>query len=92
MGLHGRSVDVNRISLLTENHHFFLTAPVEAAGSLRRRDFTLHYLHAFIGFLSFDATVLLGWKMGSIPPASFYQQRARGKLRDRELAHWEEGP
>lgn len=52
------------------------------------RDFTLYYLQTFIRFLSFDVTALLGWKMCSIPPASFYQQRASGRLKDPELAHW----
>ena len=65
------------------NYHFFLTVSVSEAGSLRVGD--------FIRFLSFDATALLGWKMCSIPPANFYQQRARGRLRDPELAHWEDG-
>lgn len=82
VGLQLRSVDGKRESLLMENYSFFLNVLAGVAGSLRVREFTLSYLHAVIRFLSFDATALLGWKMGSIPPASFYQQRARGGLRD----------
>lgn len=82
MGLQLRSVDVKQESLLMENYSFFLNILAGVAGSLRTREFTLSCLHAFIRFLSFDVTALLGWKMDSIPPASFYQQRARGGLRD----------
>lgn len=91
VGLLLRSVDRKWKHLLMRNYHFFLTVSVSEAGSLRVGDFTLYYLRTFIRFLSFDATALLGWKMCSIPPANFYQQRARGRLRDPELAHWEDG-
>lgn len=76
-GLPQRSVDGKQESLLTENDRFFLNVLADAAGSLRMRECTLHSLHAFIRFLSFDATAPLGWKMDSIPPASVYQQSQR---------------
>lgn len=75
-----RSVDGKQESLQMEYYCFFLNVLVGSI--LEDEGIYLHYLHAFIRFLSFDATVLLGWKMGSRPPASFYQQRARGRFRE----------